>query len=80
MAMSEPPSNHQSGSAAGKRQRQALGQELANDTNPSSAEREPRRDFSLTAGGTRQQQPGYIGACNDQHDPDSGKWQIRETA
>ena len=75
----QPAADDQSGGAAGDREHQALGEQLPDDANASGAEREPGRDLLAAGGGPRQEQPGDVGAGNQQHDADGGERQVGET-
>ena len=49
------------------------------DATPSRPEREAGGDLPLPGRGSRQQQPGDVGAGNHQHDADGDERQVRET-
>ena len=56
--------------AAHRREQQALGQQLANQTPARRAERQPDRDLLLPRRRAREQQVGDVGADDQQHQRD----------
>ena len=63
-------SENEAEKAAGQRERQALGQQLADDLEATSAERGAGRELALSYRGAHQQEIRDVGARNEQHEAD----------
>ena len=74
----QPHADSKSRQTADQGERDALGEQLPNHANTSSADRQPGRNLPLSRRSARHQQPGDIGACDQQHDGDRRKRKVRE--
>ena len=65
-----PPRDEHAGDAAGKREHEALGQDLRDQPSASGAERQAHRHFLLARERSREQQVADVGARDEQHEAD----------
>jgi hypothetical protein len=66
-----PDREDRSERAAGQRQQQALGQQLADDASAARADCQARGDFRLPRGAARDQQTAEVAARDQQHEQDA---------